>query len=215
MRSNLRTWAITFGVLGSALLITPNARAQCRATFPKKLEQNFLVDPGSVRLLPVAFQEANEQDGHSRWEPTIVGFWRVTFTAKTMNGDPINDMVIDNALVVWHDDGTEIMNSGRPPQDGDFCLGVWKQTGKFSYRLNHFAWGGNQYAPGTPNSIVGDPIGGPVHYVESVIVGPHAKHYSGTFALDQYDSSGHVSASFTGSITATRITVDTTVSDLL
>jgi hypothetical protein len=57
--------------------------------------------------------------------------------------------VIDNALVVWHSDYTEIMNSGRPPQDGDFCLGVWEQVGKSKYKLNHFAWGArwNSRAP--------------------------------------------------------------------
>lgn len=30
------------------------------------------------------------------------------------------------------------MNSLRPPQDGNFCLGVWEQTGRSKYYLNHF-----------------------------------------------------------------------------
>src|SRR5215469_1269949 len=43
---------------------------------------------------------------------------------------PDLDTPIDNALVPWHSDGTELMNSARPPQDGDFCMGVWKRSGK-------------------------------------------------------------------------------------
>jgi len=215
MKANLRMWAIGLGVLGPALMIAPSARAECGATFPKTIAgTNFLMSPGSIRLLPIAFQDANEQDEHAKWEPTIVGMWHVTFTAKTMNGIAISDMVIDSALVVWHIDGTEIMNSGRPPQDGNFCMGVWRQTGEFTYKLNHFAWGANNYTPGTPDGVVGDSIG-PVHYVELVTVGPEGKRYSGTFTLDQYNKSGQVDTSFTGVINATRITVDTTVGDLL
>lgn len=87
----------------------------------------------------------------------IVGMWHVTFTAKTINGASIPDTVIDNALVVWHSDKTEIMNSGRPPQDGDFCMGVWEYTRNSNkYKLNHFAWGGNAF-PTDPPTEIGPP----------------------------------------------------------
>jgi hypothetical protein len=39
----------------------------------------------------------------------------------------------------WHSDGTEILNSSRPPATSNFCLGVWEKTGPFAYKLNHFA----------------------------------------------------------------------------
>jgi hypothetical protein len=55
---------------------------------------------------------------------SIVGMWHVTFTAKGNSEGPPDNTPIDNAVVVWHSDRTEIMNSGRPAQDGDFCLGV-------------------------------------------------------------------------------------------
>ncbi|MGA7927610.1 MAG: hypothetical protein WCA20_16670 [Candidatus Sulfotelmatobacter sp.] len=32
------------------------------------------------------------------------------------------------------------MNSARPAQDGNFCLGVWTRTGKLKYYLNHIPW---------------------------------------------------------------------------
>ncbi len=162
-----------------------------------------------ARLVQAAFQP----EDRFAPRPSIVGMWRATFTARTMNGNPIPDTVIDNALVVWHEDKTEIMNSGRPPQDGNFCLGVWEEVAPRTYQLNHFAWGANGFAPGTPDGIVGQPIG-PVHYREVVRVGPEDKHYAGSFSLDQYDTTGKIAVAFTGTLKATRITVDTTVRDL-
>ncbi len=44
----------------------------------------------------------------------IVGFWKVTFTSEGTIGIP-DDTVIDSAYAQWHSDGTEIMNSSRPP----------------------------------------------------------------------------------------------------
>jgi len=145
-------------------------------------------------------------------DATIVGMWHATFTAKTQNGSPISDLVIDNALVVWHRDKTEIMNSARPAQDGNFCMGVWEKAGKSTYKLNHFAWLANDTA-NAPYGI-GNPSG-PTHIVEEVTLSPDGTHYSGSFTLTAYDTSGKVAVSFTGAIVATRITVGTTVEDLL
>jgi hypothetical protein len=144
-------------------------------------------------------------------DATIVGMWHATFTAKTVNGSPIPNTVIDNALVVWHRDKTEIMNSVRPPQDGNFCMGVWEKTGD-TYRLNHFAWFGNDTA-NAPSGI-GNPAG-PTQIVEEVTLSPDGKNYSGTFTLTAYDTSGHVTVTLTGVIAATRITLHTNVPDLL
>lgn len=211
MKRNLRMWAVAFGVLCPALMIAPNACAQC---LPAKIAgASFHGNPRSILFLPVAVEQANEEQAHPGWKPTIVGFWHVMFTAKTIGGAPANQ-VVDNALVVWHSDGTEIMNSGRPPQDGNFCMGVWQQTGPFNYKLNHFAWNANDYPPNTPPAVIGAPIG-PVHYVELVTVGPAGNQYSGTFSLDQYNTTGQISVSITGVVTATRITVDTPASALL
>jgi hypothetical protein len=37
--------------------------------------------------------------------------------------------VIDDALATWHSDGTEIMNSSKPPISQSWCMGVWKTVG--------------------------------------------------------------------------------------
>ena len=142
----------------------------------------------------------------------IVGMWHVTFTAQGNELGPPDGTPIDNALVTWHSDGTELMNSARPPQDGDFCMGVWKKTGKATYKLNHFAWLANDTA-NAPSGI-GNPAG-PTRFFEEITLSPDGKHYSGTFTLDAYDPLGNPVAHVVGRIAATRITLDTTVSDLL
>jgi len=142
----------------------------------------------------------------------IVGMWHVTFTAQGNVNGPPDGTPIDNALVTWHSDGTELMNSARPPQDGDFCMGVWKRTGKFTYKLNHFAWFANDTA-NAPSGI-GNPTG-PGRLLEQITLGEDGMHYSGTFTLNAYDISGKRVAHIVGVIAATRITISTTVPDLL
>ena len=102
------------------------------------------------------------------------------------------------------------MNSGRPPQDGNVCFGVWEKTGKFRYTLNHFGTGND--TANAPSGI-GNPSG-PTHLVEDVMVSRDGKHYAGTFTLDAYDPSNTLVAHIVGVITATRITVHTSVSSI-
>jgi len=142
----------------------------------------------------------------------IVGMWHVTFTAEGNNPGPPDNTPIDNALVTWHSDGTELMNSARPPQDGNFCMGVWKRVGHNRYRLNHFAWLAND-TENAPSGI-GNPAG-PTRVVEEIILSPDGKRYSGKFTLDAYDPAGNPVAHIVGTISATRIDLDTTVANLL
>ncbi len=189
----------------------PNALAQCGRA-PAKLVHptSWHLQYGDAYLMKAAFN-GERSNGDEDTQP-IVGMWHAIFTAQGNVPGPPDNTPIDNATVVWHSDKTEIMNSGRPPQDGDFCMGVWEVTGKGKYKLNHFAWGGND----TTNAPfgIGNPAG-PTRIVEEVTVSPDGKPYSGTFTLDAYDTSGNVTAHIIGNITATRITVDTTVGDLL
>ena len=190
-----------------ALATVPAALSQCGLPTKAYKPSSWQPSIGAAHLARTAFDDGDE-DG-----PSIVGMWHVIFTAKTVNGNAISDMVIDNALSVWHRDHTEIMNSVRPPQDGNFCLGVWKQTGTSSYYLNHFAWFANAFPNGTNNGI-GAPVG-PARFTENVTVSPDGQHFTGTFTLTAYDTSGHVMVAFTGALSGTSITTSTTTSDLL
>jgi hypothetical protein len=138
----------------------------------------------------------------------IVGMWHVIFTAEGNSEGPPNGTPIDNAIIVWHGDGTEIMNSGRPPQDGNFCMGIWTKVRPNQYRVNHFAWAGND----TTNA--GNPVG-PTRLVEAVTVSGDGNSLLGRFTLRATDSTGKTTAFIKGTITGTRVTMETTIPELL
>jgi hypothetical protein len=82
-------------------------------------------------------------------------------------------------------------------------MGVWKKVGN-NYVLNHFAksW---------------DPDGnfiGPANIRERIHLDRGGQTYSGTFTLDQYDTSGNLLVHIEGEVAATRITVNTPPSKL-
>jgi hypothetical protein len=122
-----------------------------------------------------------------------------------------NGAVVDDGYVQWHSDGTEIQNSGlHAPITSNFCLGVWKQVGPNSYKLNHFplAWDTTGQSPANA-----------IQLTETVKL-TDKDHYTGTFTLNVYlwtttDSlnvaAGGPVATVSGTITATRITIDSTV----
>jgi hypothetical protein len=200
---------ILSGTLGVALLVTicsqwSSAACGDASQFGANLHRQSWQGSGSLQSGSM-LRIAEDSD-------PIVGMWHVTFTAQGNEIGPPDGTPIDNSLVTWHSDGTEIMNSGRPPQDGDFCMGVWKKTGRSTYKLNHFAWGGNDTsnAPGG----IGNPIG-PTRFFQQITLSQDGKHYSGTFTLDAYDTSGTQVAHIVGVVAGTRITINTTVPDLL
>jgi hypothetical protein len=200
---------ILTGTLGVVLLVTifsPWASASCgdASKFGPNLHRQSWQDSDSFPFGSL-LRIADDSD-------PIVGMWHVTFTAQGNENGPPDGTPIDNSLVTWHSDGTELMNSARPPQDGDFCMGVWKKNGKNTYKLNHFAWLANDTA-NAPGGI-GNPTG-PTRILQQVTLSPDGKHYSGTFTLDAYDTSGTQVAHIVGVVAATRITINTTVSDLL
>ena len=190
----------------------PSARADCG---PAKLARPTSWDSqaSTANLVKAAFLGVSfDNEG----AVSIVGMWHVTFTSTGGPSALPAGTPVDDALVVWHGDNTEIMNSKRPPQDGNFCMGIWQQTSRFCYKLNHFAWFANNYDPTDPSALsdIGSPAG-PVQYVELVTLSPDGNHYSGTFTLDAYDTSGNVATHIVGSLSGTRITMSTTVPDLL
>ena len=205
-KSNGWMWMLSAAAL--ALALAQGAVAQCgisaKAVKPAAWHPQF---GAHFRLA------ADDDPFHHEGGKSIVGMWHVIFTADTAMGAPISPMVVDNALVVWHADGTEIMNSVRPPQDGNFCLGVWEETGRGQYFLNHFAWYSNAFPNSTDNGI--GSATGPTHIREWVTLGADGNHFTGKFQLDAYDLSNKISPSFTGSLSGTRITTSTTEQQLV
>jgi hypothetical protein len=191
----------SLGLVLMGAFLTAMAAAQCGTPTAKLHKQAWRVGDPTALLT----QAADPED-------PIVGMWHATFTGDTLNGSSVDSFPVDNSLVVWHGDHTEIMNSVRPPQDGNFCMGVWEHTGKLSYKLNHFAW----FANDTTNapSGIGNPQG-PTRIIETITLCPDGNHYEGRFTLIATDPSGDTTVTITGSIKGTRITTGTKIKDLL
>ncbi len=143
------------------------------------------------------------------WSPNtgIVGMWRFVMTTPLPNGTA---GLVDDGYAQWHSDGTEIQNSGfHAPKTSNFCLGVWKQTGPRTYKLNHFPLGWDS---------TGDNPANPVQLTMTVKL-TDDNHFTGSFTLKVYvwdgteliNASGPPIATVTGTITATRVTIDSTV----
>jgi len=202
MKTNTKPWTLAFGALALTLVAAPGALASCGSintplAHPSGLNKQYR----GARLLPAALLD----DGD---DVSIVGMWHVVFTGQTMNGGAPYSLPepFDNSVVVWHLDGTEIMNSSRPAQDGNFCLGVWERTGSRHYFLNHIPWQGSD--PG------GNPQDG-AQILEEITLSPDGDSYSGTFTFQAYDINGNPTLSVTGVLTGTRITPSTPFSSLL
>jgi hypothetical protein len=209
MKITCKRWLPALAGLTLALTLVPNSLAQCGA--PTKLGHpaSWNVPTGRAQLTRAAYRANFREVGEEM--PSIVGMWHVVFTAKG-NGSagPPDGTPIDNAVAVWHSDRTEIMNSGRPPQDGNFCLGTWEEVGNCQYKLNHFALG---YDTTNAPEGIGKPAG-PTHIVEEVTVSSDGKSFTGTFTLDAYDTSFNLTTHIVGTLKGTRITVSSTIDAL-
>jgi len=130
-----------------------------------------------------------------RWDDPapIVGMWHIQFIVD--NGTP-EGFVVDDGYATWHEDGTELMNSGRPPSTGSFCMGVWKRVGVATFSLNHIAlsWDDKTFI-------------GPTSIREVVTVDRRGNTYTGQFTLTQYapDGKTQMGDAASGKIKATRI----------
>jgi len=149
-----------------------------------------------IRFRRAAFTQTEERDDAV---DAIVGLWRFKFLSKGSIGIP-DGAVIDNGLVTWHDDKTEITNSSREPITGNFCMGVWKKTGFRTFHLNHIglSWDGT-----------GTVFVGPASIKQTVTVDPSGRTYSGTFSITQYAiDEKTVLAIVKGVTTGDRVTAD-------
>jgi len=140
-----------------------------------------------------------------RHQDPIVGFWKAEFTSEGSTGIP-DGTVVDNPFVQWHNDNTEIMNSTRVPATQSFCLGVWQRTGHSTYSLNHFA---------LSFDADGKTFVGPTQIRENVTLSGDHNSYTGSFTIDQFDPKGTLLAEVKGSIAAARVTVDTSIDQVL
>jgi FAD/FMN-containing dehydrogenase len=151
----------------------------------------------------------------------IVGLWAFKYTSEGNSatlGIP-DGAPIDGGNTLWFADGNEITYSGmRNPIVGATCLGVWKQTGEHTYVLNHIGLSWNPQAPSTGPAGSSNPDGGPgapdgpAFIKQFVTLSRDGQSYAGTFTINQLMPDGKtpaLPAPIKGTITATRVTIDT------
>jgi hypothetical protein len=177
---------------------------------------------GSARFMKADYRQVSEEEfAPSFFHAPIVGLWAFKYTSmgnsKTL-GIP-DGAPIDNGTTGWFADGNEITFSGaRNPIVGATCIGVWKQTGEYTYVLNHIGLSWNPLAPSAAPAGPGNPgggpgaAGGPAFIKQVVTLSRDGQSYTGTFSINQLLPDGKTPATpapIKGTITATRITVDT------
>jgi hypothetical protein len=161
-----------------------------------------LPQPGSALALsePSLTSVATDR----RADDGIVGFWRTKLVSEGNEG--IEDgTVIDDGFSQWHSDGTEMIVSLFAPATGNICLGVWEKVGPSSYTLNHFGFAFD--ADGV--------FLGLAQIREHVVLDRRGHRFGGTFTFEQYDLAGALVARLGGRVVATRITVHTTIRQVL
>jgi hypothetical protein len=197
MKRMLTMPVIALGGALFATLLAPSARAGCG---DNPVQSPASIQPPSPYLRQAVNRPGNfllVSDNDDRSDAPIVGLWKVTFLSKNNAG--IDDgTVIDAGYVQWHADGTEIMNSIRPPATQNFCLGVWKKIGHLAYKLNHFALSFD--LTGNRNGFV--------NIREEVTVDPREDKYKGTFTIDVFTNDGLKVSHLAGDLTGERITAD-------
>jgi hypothetical protein len=177
---------------------------------------------GSARFMKAEYrQESEEEFAPSFFHAPIVGLWAFKYTSlgnSVTLGIP-DGAPIDNGTTGWFADGNEItFSAARNPIVGATCIGVWKQTGAHTYVLNHIGLSWNPLAPYTAPAGPGNPgggpgaSGGPAFIKQYVILSEDGQSYTGHFSINQLMPDGKtpaLPAPIKGTITATRITVDT------
>jgi len=178
--------------------LKPNAWNHSTQGYPTV--QSAYHSPGSTgRLLRIS------DEGGGFGDASIIGMWRFQLVAP-------NGAVVDDGYAQWHSDGTEIQNSGlHAPITSNFCLGVWQQVGPGLYQLNHFPLGWDPTGQSPANAI---------QLTETVKLTDN-NHMVGKFTIKVYVWTSTDSldvgppsmpvATVTGTITATRVTINSTV----
>jgi hypothetical protein len=222
MKTMYARFAGTAGALALAMLLAPSSGAQCMgAPLPQSVPQNNNQQTtGHARLIRAAYD--HDDFDVNKPNAVIIGMWHVKLTARSVSGAPIPvGTEIDAGFQQWHSDGTEMLNSGRPAANSNFCMGVWEQVGPRTFKLNHFAISYTQGPAPDAQSGPTNTLVGPTSIVEEVTVSANGNTYTGTFTITDYkeiDTSHGNSLSWqdtiSGTITGTRIDATTPVSPI-
>jgi hypothetical protein len=127
-----RRFAVLIGLATIGILFSASgAKAGC----------GLPVKPGEAPPIPFVSPHANapskdQHDEDSRGRASIVGLWHVAYTATSVPvsipAHPFDftpPFPFLESYKIWHGDGTEFENAFLPPDGGNICFGVWKDSG--------------------------------------------------------------------------------------
>ncbi len=189
MKKTIRKFAAAVGMGLIATLLAATAFAGCGTAKLQRQSWDGTVNPASLFLV-------------SDTPDPIVGMWHTLFIVGTGS----SAQVIDNTFVQIHSDGTEIMNSSRPPDTGNFCVGAWEKVGPGEYRINHFGIG---WVSGDDSAPLGF-----AHIQEHIVISSDGKSYKGSFIIDQFNQAKTNIAHLAGQLSAKRITATTPITSV-
>lgn len=204
-RTHLVALAVATGIAGLALSITAHA---CSTDAYLRANSVGTVDAFTLFSGTVKAEQQHTLDsiggattavllgGGGTARNSIVGLWKFAWTAP----DGIHG--IDWGFQSWHDDSTELTNSGNQlPPTGNFCMGTWAQDATGAYHLNHWAIAWN--LPGTDPSD----LAGLINITETVTVDRTGNSMNGTVALDLYapDGTTHLAHLVDGTVSGSRV----------
>lgn len=218
----LSTLAVTHQAKACGLPLVQAANGKWMVVAPPKG-----LSTAAARAMMAADAPASMRAYHNplQFLEPITGLYEETLTSQGNPPDSAipNGAVADHGYSVWHADGSEIMNSGRPAGDSNFCLGTWARTGKRTYMLNHFTLAWTQTVsntpdlgtpPGLPPPFVNNEFVGPGNIRETITLSPDGNSFTGTFTITQYmGETGQVVPGFpvSGVINGTRLTINSPV----
>ena len=198
MRSG--NWKIVpaLSALVLATMFAPAAHAGCGLYSPAPHGASWQPRIAPPRLVLAALAINDEAATPSG--PSIVGTWKEKWISEGSEGIP-DGTEVDAGYAQWHSDGTEINLSGlRSPLTGDVCLGEWIKTGPCTYQMNHF---------GIAYDSTGINLVGPARIQQWLTLDSKGDSTSGKFTIDQWDESGNLLAHIQGTVSGTRVTMDT------
>jgi hypothetical protein len=123
--------------------------------------------------------------------PPIVGLWDVTYTSD----NPNNPMSPFETYQQWHSDGQEIES---PSFSLGQCQGTWKQISARGVKLFHVGFTVGS-PPGTYRFVLTEP---------NTVVSTDRNSFDGTYDQKFYDANGNFLFEDTGTVHATRISVN-------
>jgi len=201
---NSRAISITLGAAMLSALFVSTAVAGCGDL--SSLQGPFIFPQLSARLVGSTASSAKLETAFMRGgsSASIIGMWNVQLISQgnTSHTPPIPDgALIDWGFNQWHNDGTELLNSGgHAANTGNFCMGVWGQTGFLTFEQNHFALSYNATSGALANIV---------NIRQQITLSPSGDSYTGTFTLDVYGTDGAKADHVAGNVKATRVSVDT------